>query len=89
MTSSDPIFSSYVALINSLSHEMKLNLLLVLAESLQADKSKHSAGEPTTVVNEKFSYLHLFGSWQSDETADEIIEDIYSARKDRPAPELF
>lgn len=29
-------------------------------------------------------FLALFGAWESDETADELVEEIYSSRMDSP-----
>ena len=89
MINPNPLLSSYLALINSLSYDMRLNLLLALAESLQPNSADVKPTENKTEKQQTSSYLHLFGSWESDETADEIIADIYSSRKDRPALVYF
>jgi hypothetical protein len=88
MSQTDALYLSYVALINSLSREMRLQLLLVLAASLQPSSTQVNRAEDTG-ANQTSSYLHLFGSWNTDKQANEIIEEIYASRKDRPMPNFI
>ena len=62
------ILNGYLDLIKSLTPAMKLNLIKRLKESMKKSKSDESQIE------------EAFGSWHSNETAEELIEDIKSSR---------
>ena len=83
MEKTDPLYLTYVAMVGSMNHDMKLTLLGILAESLQADRKNENQEEKTE--EQKESWLHLAGSWEGDETAEEIISMI----KDKPISQLF
>jgi len=62
------LIDSYLGLLGSLSTDSKLELISRLTASMRADKGKER------------SLASLYGSFNSDETADEIIEDLKRAR---------
>ncbi len=62
------LIDAYLALLNNLSHDSKLELIAKLSLSMKAEKKQ----DP--------SLKELFGAFVSDKTADEQIEEIRAAR---------
>ena len=62
------ILNGYLGLIKSLTPSMKLNLIKRLKESMKAPKPEESHMEDA------------FGSWHSNESAEELIKTIRSNR---------
>ena len=56
--------------------EKENSLLVKYSENLKDIDTKESAKDS--------DFYSLFGSWQSDKTGDEINDEIYSARNDKP-----
>ena len=69
MTSGVNIADYYFGFLKNLKHDSKLDLITKLSESLKIKEE----------VNE-VSMQSLFGSFKSEQSADEIIEDIRSSR---------
>ncbi|MBK9013742.1 MAG: hypothetical protein IPM82_06445 [Saprospiraceae bacterium] len=69
------IVEYYLNLLSGLSAEVKLDLISKLSASLKMDFGKK---KPDKV--EKKSILDFAGCWESDKTAEELIEEIRSAR---------
>ena len=64
------IADSFMGFINPLNRETKLDLISKIADSLKRSEK-----------NEKDdSWKKLFGAFESDKTADEIIEEIRNSR---------
>ncbi len=63
------ILNGYFELIQGLNPSMKLNLIERLKTSIKSSKVNTSHIEDA------------FGSWQSDETSEELIETIWSSRQ--------
>jgi len=64
------LIDSYFTLLKSLSPDNKLELIARLSKSMK-----------TTERNEKeISLDALYGSWESDQTADELVAEIKAAR---------
>lgn len=62
------ILNGYLGLIKSLTPTMKLNLIKRLKESMKTPKAEGSQIE------------EAFGSWHSNESAEELIKTIRSSR---------
>lgn len=65
------LVDSYFALLKSLSPNNKLELIARLSNSLKTSKTSKSDN----------SLKALFGSWKSDQSADQLIEELMQARK--------
>ncbi|MFC1225860.1 hypothetical protein ACFE6N_18805 [Pedobacter sp. BG31] len=64
------IIDSYFTLLKSLSPDNKLELIARISESMK-----------TTAKNEKeISLDALYGSWESDQTDDELVAELKAAR---------
>lgn len=63
------ILNNYFGLIESLNPEMKLSLIDRLAESIKPH------------VSSKSKINLAFGAWHSEESAEELIKEIYKSRK--------
>jgi hypothetical protein len=62
------ILNGYLGLIKSLTPTMKLNLIKRLKDSMKTPKQEESQMD------------EAFGSWHSNESAEELIETIRSSR---------
>ena len=62
------LVNNYVALLQNMSQDHKLELISKLAQSLKTEKE------------EGMSMKELFGAFQSEQTADQLIEEIRAAR---------
>ena len=69
MTSSVNIADYYFGFLKNLRHDSKLDLITKLSESLKTGEDKN-----------EMSFQSLFGSFKSDQSADDIIEDIRNSR---------
>lgn len=65
------------------TNERDLNLLLSLAERLGIKTTLSSVSPPLTKEERMRLLNELSGSWQSDQTADELVREIYEARYSR------
>ena len=63
------IVQSYLPLLDNLSPSSKLDLISQLTASVKSD-----------ITNKKSSFKRAFGAFQSDKSADEIIDEIRSSR---------
>lgn len=63
------IIDGYIKLLDSLSPANKLDLIARLTASVKAD-----------IESKEVSFEEAFGAWQSDETAEEIIDKIRNSR---------
>ena len=64
------LVDSYYTLLKSLSPNNKLELIARLSKSMK-----------TTKKNKKDNFLdELYGSWVSDQSADELVEELKKAR---------
>lgn len=69
---------SYLQLLKNLSPSHKLDLIAKLTQSVKDD-----------IQEKNNSFERSFGAWQSEESADEIVESIRNSRKfDRKTEEL-
>lgn len=68
----------YLPELTKLSHDARLELIARLSESLKESASP-----------ENRSIDHLFGAWDSNQSAEEIIESIRAARTPNRDPEPF
>lgn len=64
------LIDSYYTLLKSLSPNNKLELIARLSKSMKTTKKKE----------EEVSLESLYGSWESDQTADELIAELKTAR---------
>ena len=64
------LIDSYYTLLKSLSPNNKLELIARLSKSMKTSKKREK----------EISLESLYGSWESDETADELIAELKSAR---------
>ena len=71
------LVKTYLALLENVSTENKLELIARLSESI-----KYS-------LREKRSIDRFYGAWQSDESAEEMIEQIKAARTSNREREDF
>ncbi|MDZ4681925.1 MAG: hypothetical protein SH848_17130 [Saprospiraceae bacterium] len=62
------LVNNYLALLQNMSQDHKLELLAKLAQSLKTEKE------------EGMSMKELFGAFQSEQTADQLIEEIRQSR---------
>jgi len=62
------LVNNYVALLQNMSQDHKLELIAKLAQSLKTEKE------------EGMSMKELFGAFQSEQTADQLIEEIRQSR---------
>ena len=69
MTSSSNIADYYFGFLKNLQHDSKLDLISKLSESLKTSES----------INE-IPFESLFGSYKSEQSAEEIINDIRNSR---------
>lgn len=63
------IVDGYIGLLDSLSPTDKLDLISKLTESVKAD-----------LKNKKTSFKKAFGAFDSEKTAEEIVDEIRSSR---------
>lgn len=61
--------NGYFLLIKNLDTKSKLNLISKISQSILIEEKK------------KENFLNCFGAFKSEESADELIENIYKARK--------
>lgn len=64
------IIDSYLSLISRLGYDSKLELISRLTASMKTSEATKS----------KSSISHLFGAFETEETAEELIENIRNAR---------
>lgn len=64
------LIDSYYTLLKSLSPNNKLELIARLSKSMKTTKKREKG----------ISLESLYGSWESDQTADELIEELKAAR---------
>lgn len=64
------LIDSYYTLLKSLSPNNKLELIARLSKSMKTSKKK----------DKEIPLESLYGSWQSDQTADELIAELKAAR---------
>lgn len=64
------LIDTYLNLINRLGYDSKLELISRLSASMKTNKKATS----------KNSISHLFGAFETDETAEELIENIRKSR---------
>lgn len=64
------LIDSYYTLLKSLSPNNKLELIARLSKSMKTTKKREK----------EISLESLYGSWESDQTADELIEELKAAR---------
>ncbi len=66
------LIDSYLSLINHLDTNSKLELISKLSASMK---------ESSTKKEEKKSFRHLFGAFNTEKTAEELIKEIKESRK--------
>jgi len=64
------LIDSYYTLLKSLSPNNKLELIARLSKSMKTAKKREK----------EVSLESLYGSWESDQTADELIAELKAAR---------
>ncbi|MBS1776108.1 MAG: hypothetical protein JSS64_07485 [Bacteroidetes bacterium] len=64
------LIDSYFTLLKSLSPNNKLELIARLSKSMKTTKKKEK----------EISLEKLYGSWVSDQTADELVAELKAAR---------
>ncbi|SFA58545.1 hypothetical protein SAMN04488511_119100 [Pedobacter suwonensis] len=64
------LIDSYFTLLKSLSTDNKLELIARLSESMKTTERKEK----------EISLDALYGSWDSDQTADELVAELKAAR---------
>jgi len=64
------LIDSYYTLLKSLSPNNKLELIARLSKSMKTAKKQEK----------EISLESLYGSWESDQTADELIAELKAAR---------
>lgn len=69
MTTSINMADYYFGFLKNLKHDSKLDLITKLSESLKTSENTN-----------EISLQSLFGSYKSEQSADEIIEDIRNSR---------
>lgn len=70
--------NSYWRMIRNASKEVRIRLATLILKSLTEEPS---SGEDISDQEATERFLHRFcGSWQGNETAEEIIDTIYTAR---------
>jgi ABC-type Na+ transport system ATPase subunit NatA len=74
----ESVIEGYIGLLDSLSTQSKLELIARLTALIQIDlKAKPS------------SFKKAFGAWQSEETAEEIIDEVRNSRVFNRAIEML
>ena len=63
------LIDGYLKLMNNLSPSIKLDLISKLTQSVKAEN-----------IDKKKSFYEAFGAFESEKSADEIINDIYNSR---------
>ena len=63
------LIEGYLRLLENLSPSNKLDLISKLSVSVKTD-----------ITDRKNSFYKAFGAWESNQTADEIINDIQNSR---------
>lgn len=66
---STTLIDGYLQMLDNLSPDNKLDLISKLTESVKAD-----------ITNKKSSFKKAFGAFESDKTAEEIIDEIRNSR---------
>ena len=69
-TNRTDIADNFFGMIKNLSVDVKLELISKITDSLRGTKKEAQDD----------SWKKLFGAWQSDQSAEEIIEDIRASR---------
>ena len=64
------LIDNYFSLLKNLSHDNKLELIARLSKSMKGSKK----------AKKEISLSSLYGSWVSDQSADEIISELKNAR---------
>lgn len=64
------LIENYFSLLENLSSDSKLELIAKLSKSMKSSRK----------TKKEVSLNALYGSWESEQTADEIIADLKSAR---------
>ena len=64
------LIDNYFSLLKNLSSDIKLELIARLSKSMKTSKK----------TEKKVSLDSLYGSWESEQSADEIIAELKSAR---------
>lgn len=64
------LIDTYFSLLRNLSSDSKLELITRLSQSMKTSKRK----------SKKVSLDSLYGSWNSEQSADEIIAELKNAR---------
>jgi len=64
------LIDGYIRMLENLSPNIKLDLISKLTLSVKSD-----------IIKKKQSFYKAFGAWQSDDTAEELIENIRKSRK--------
>ncbi len=62
---------TYIGFIEKLSTEVQLDIISKISNSLKKKKSAESKEKPDS---------YFFGAWDSEQSAEEIIEDIRNSR---------
>ena len=73
-------------IINNIDAELRkipVSYLTNLYEIIHVFREKISPVKSELKSSEK-KFLKLFGSWKSEQTGDELIQEIYKSRKDKP-----
>ena len=68
-TSDNKILNNYFGLLSGLSAKLKLDLIEKLTQSLKAEFTRES------------KFKSAFGAWKSNESAEELINQIESSRQ--------
>ena len=63
------LIDGYLQMLDNLSPSNKLDLISKLSQSVKSD-----------ITDRKKSFYEAFGAWESDKTAEEIIEEIGKSR---------
>ncbi len=64
------LMDNYYSLLKNLSHDNKLELIARLSKSMKSSKK----------AKKEISLSSLYGSWDSEESADELITELKNAR---------
>jgi len=72
------LIDGYLRLLDNLSPNNKLDLISKLTLSVKSD-----------ISDKKNSFYKAFGAWESKQTAEEIINKIYSSRSQNRQIEQF
>lgn len=67
--SNTTLIDGYLKLLDNLSPSNKLDLISKLTQSVKND-----------ITDRKISFFKAFGSWNSDQTADELIIELRESR---------